>query len=189
MNAKKDSDKSFAATIPDVVKAFSISDESIMGVANLWEEEYVYANLPDKRYSAGIDNVMSYPEEVSKQLVNIIGIEQPITNTLLYKRILRIWTLIRGTSGLQKFINNLIIDLYKNSLPIASSVIYWERAKRSVNYIYYRINSKRDIQDIPILEAMNTARYAIEQQISIFTEDLKKIPKFLVSVKKERTYI
>lgn len=158
---------------PLIAKAFSIADEPVVELINEREKEYVFADLPKLCYSADIDNVMCNPDRVKKQLEQIISIEQPITNTLLYKRILRIWNLSRVTTRLQVFIDRLLKHKYKDPLS-DSTVIYWENEEKSIDYNFYRINSTRDIQDIPIIEVMNAARYIIEQQISMPLEDLKR---------------
>lgn len=159
---------------PNVLKAFSIEDEPVVELVNSREMEYVFADIPVISYSTDIDSVMSSSYQVKKQLERIIRIEQPITNTLLYKRILRIWNLSRVTTRLQAFIDSLLEGSYKDSLS-RGAVIYWESEEQSKDYDSYRINSKRDILDIPVLEVMSAARYAIEQQISMPMEDLKRL--------------
>lgn len=158
---------------PQVAKAFSIADEPVVESINEREKNYLFADLPDVGYNADINGVVSYRERVKKQLEQIISVEQPITNTLLYKRISRIWNLSRNTIRLQAFIDDLLKHKYKDPLS-DSTVIYWDNKDKSVDYNFYRINSKRDILDIPIIEVMNAACYAIEQQISMPLEDLKR---------------
>lgn len=184
-NEETEKDISPTFITPNAIKAFSVTDEPLIEVINNREKDYTFADLPDVGYNADIDHVMSQPREVTKQLEQIISIEQPITNTLLYKRILRIWNLTRVTTRLQIFIDNLIHNQYKDPLSTSSSVIFWESKDQAENYSFYRINSKRDIQDIPILEVMNAARYAIEQQLSMPMEDLKKTTSQLLGFSKK----
>ena len=122
---------------------------------------------------------MTSAYQVKKQLEQIVQIEQPITNTLLYKRILRIWKLARVTTRLQILIDSLLKDAYKDPLS-GNTTIYWENKEKAKYSDFYRINSKRDILDIPILEVMSAARYAIEQQISMPMEDLKRLTSQLL---------
>lgn len=138
-----------------------------------------FADLPEISYSTDIDKVMTSSYQVKRQLEQIVRIEQPITNTLLYKRILRIWKLTRVTTRLQGFIDDLLKDVYKDPLS-GNSIIYWESEEKAKNADFYRINSKRDILDIPVLEVMSAARYAIEQQISMPIEDLKRLTSQLL---------
>ena len=163
----------------NVLKTFSIENEPVVELVNNREREYIFADLPDIGYSTDIDTVMASSYQVKKQLQQIVKIEQPITNTLLYKRILRIWNLTRVTTRLQVFIDNLLEDAYKDPLS-GDTIIYWEDEEKAKDCDFYRINSKRDILDIPILEVMSAARYAIEQQISMPTEDLKRLTSQLL---------
>ena len=164
---------------PAVLKTFSIENEPVVELVNSREKEYVFADLPEISYSTDIDKVMTSSYQVKRQLEQIVRIEQPITNTLLYKRILRIWKLTRVTTRLQGFIDDLLKDVYKDPLS-GNSIIYWESEEKAKNADFYRINSKRDILDIPVLEVMNAARYAIEQQISMPIEDLKRLTSQLL---------
>ena len=164
---------------PAVLKTFSIENEPVVELVNSREKEYVFADLPEISYSTDIDKVMTSSYQVKRQLEQIVRIEQPITNTLLYKRILRIWKLTRVTTRLQGFIDDLLKDVYKDPLS-GNSIIYWESEEKAKNADFYRINSKRDILDIPVLEVMSAARYAIEQQISMPIEDLKRLTSQLL---------
>lgn len=163
----------------NVLKTFSIENEPVVELVNNREREYIFADLPDIGYSTDIDTVMASSYQVKKQLQQIVRIEQPITNTLLYKRILRIWNLTRVTTRLQVFIDSLLEDAYKDPLS-GDTIIYWENKEKAKDCDFYRINSKRDILDIPILEVMSAARYAIEQQISMPIEDLKRLTSQLL---------
>ena len=80
---------------------------------------------------------------------------------------------------MQILIDSLLKDAYKDPLS-GNTTIYWENKEKAKYSDFYRINSKRDILDIPILEVMSAARYAIEQQISMPMEDLKRLTSQLL---------
>lgn len=162
-----------ASITMNTIKAFNIANEPVVQLVNDREREYGFADLPEMGLGYNIDMVMYSAKQVQEQLKQIIMVEQPITNTLLYKRVFQIWGLGRVTSRLQAFIDRLITDSYKDPLS-GSTAIYWEKEENSRNYKYYRINSKRDILDIPILEVMNAAEFVVEQQISLPFNDLKR---------------
>lgn len=168
------------------LKAFCIENEPVVELVNNREREYVFADVPIIGYNTDIDTVMASSYQVREQLKKIVQVEQPITNTLLYKRILRIWNLTRVTTRLQVFIDDLLKDLYKDPLS-GNIVIYWESEEKAKDSDFYRINSKRDILDIPILEVMSAARYAIEQQISLPAEDLKRLTSQLLGFSRKGT--
>lgn len=155
-------------------KSFSVAEEPVVEFANSKEEGYVFAGLPIVGCNTDIDTVMSSSREVKRQLEKIISIEQPVTNTLLYKRISQIWNVARVTSRLQVMIDSLLTEFYLDPLS-GETKIYWKNMEKAQDYNSYRINSKRDILDIPIIEVMNASFYVVEQQISIPTEDLKRL--------------
>lgn len=155
-------------------KSFSIADEPVLELVNKREKEYIFADLPAIKTKTDIDLITSSPALVKKQLRKIISVEQPVTNTLLYKRILQIWNIPRITSRLQTIVDSQLTNVYKDPLSNETK-IYWIDKKAAQNYTSYRINSNRDIQDIPIIEVMNAALYVIEQQFSMPLEDLKKV--------------
>jgi Superfamily I DNA and RNA helicases and helicase subunits len=163
-------------------KLFSIAETPVEVLDNDREKKYVFANInTDSNASVDIDTVMSSYESLRSQLEEIISVEQPITNTLLYKRIGQIWNIARVTSRLQKKIDSLLNDFYVDPLSLSDNIkIYWQNADNANMYKYYRINSKRDILDIPIVEVMNVALYVIEQQLSLPINDLKKITSQLL---------
>ena len=158
----------------NVLRSFSIKGARIVEFFNERELDYVFAKLPDIGVGGGVYTIISHIAEVKQQLKHIVSVEQPITNTLLYKRIAQIWGLKRISYQVQIMIDSLLKDMYIDPLS-GNSVIYWENEEKSRGYKYYRLNSKRDILDIPLLEVMNVARYVIEQQISIPREDFKRL--------------
>ena len=155
-------------------KSFSIAEEPVLEVVNEREKQYVFANLPTFKGSANIYSVRSSSYEVAYQLKQILSVEQPITNTLLYKHIAEIWSIDKITVRLRRIIDSLL-DKVAYMDPLSESTkIYWANREDCRDYKSYRINSKRDIQDIPVIEIMNAAFYIVEQQISIPMDDLKR---------------
>ena len=149
----------------------------------------MFADITPVCDSSDIDTVISSASAVSRQLRDIIITEQPITNTLLYKRISHIWNLNRVTSRLQIMIDSLLTSNYYQDTLSDTIKIYWENANSSNNYISYRINSNRDILDIPIVEVMNAARYVVSQQISLPVEDLKRLTSQVLGFSRKGTNV
>jgi hypothetical protein len=67
--------------------------------------------------------------------------------------------------------------------------IYWESKEVSLDYPYYRTDSKRDIMDIPINEIMNAVHFVVEQQFSIPVEELKKMTSQLLGFARKGTNV
>jgi hypothetical protein len=156
------------------VKTFNISNEPVVQKINHREKEYVFDNISPISFVTDIDRVLASSSIVSYQLKDIISVEQPITNTLLYKRIQQIWNLSRVTVRLQNMVDSLLTPYYVD--PLSGAIkIYWENEEKAKDYKYYRIHSDRDIQEIPIIEVMNAARYVVSQQLSLPLDDLKRV--------------
>lgn len=181
------SEQQFASNIKNNV--FIINDESVVKQVNDCEIEYVFADIAPVCDSSDIDTVISSVSAVSRQLQNIIITEQPITNTLLYKRVSHIWNINRVTSRLQMMIDSLLSSNYYEDTLSDTVKIYWENANRSNNYRYYRINSNRDIMDIPIVEVMNAARYVVSQQMSLPLDELKRLTSHVLGFSRKGTNV
>ncbi len=170
--SKKDENKSPQAT---QLKLFSIADEPVAMAVNEHERVYKTASLRPSTAQPDIERVIKNEEKVREQLRQIITIEQPVTNNYLYKRIATLWNLPRITPRLQQLVDTQMAGFYLDPLSDAKSKVYWIDKMVATGYTYYRIDSKRDIADVPVIELMNAALYAVEQQISIPREDLKKL--------------
>lgn len=137
-------------------------------------QEYVFANLAPVRGEPNLEKCLANPARVKEQVRAIIAVEQPITQTLLCKRIAELWN-TRVTSRLHELIDDLTIPYYMDVVSTTESCrVYWENKEKSEGYRGYRTHSKRDIHDIPFVEVMNATRYAVEQQVSIPLADLQK---------------
>lgn len=156
-------------------KKFTVENEPKVELLNNRRLPYQEAELPVPVSPISIEEVLLSKAKVQKQLKTIIGIEQPITNTLLYKRIVRAWGLSRVTTRIQSMVDELLQEVYADSLVVDNIRTYWTSKAASEGYDYYRVDSKRTIQEIPLVEVMNATLYVIEQQVSLPKEDLKHI--------------
>ena len=170
-NKKKDEEKEE----PVQSKVFSIADEPLVKEENMREKVYKIAPLRASTAQPDIERVIKNAIKVKEQLTQIITVEQPVTNNYLYKRIASLWNMQRVTPRLQTLVDSLLTDFYLDPTSDGKSNVYWIDKVVAFNYSYYRVESKRDISDVPIIELMNAALYAVEQQISIPREDLKKV--------------
>jgi DNA polymerase III delta prime subunit len=166
------------------------AEESVYEPVNMRETDYVFAHLATIDQETNIDMVLSCAGQVGRQLEQIIAIEQPITNTLLYKRIAEIWHLSRMSPRLQVMIDSLLrtsTEVHADSVSHDAQTTYWENWEKSENYTLYRVNSKRDILDIPIIEVMNAMCYVLEQQIALPAEDLKRLTSQVLGFSRKGT--
>ena len=160
---------------PVQLKLFSVANEPVYKAVNLHEKVYKTASLRASTAQPDIERVIKNAAKVKDQLTQIITVEQPVTNNYLYKRIATLWNMQRVTPRLQSLVDSLLAGFYLDPLSDGKNNVYWIDKVVAFDYTYYRVESKRDIADVPIIELMNAALYAVEQQISIPREDLKKV--------------
>ena len=144
-------------------------------IINDKEQTYQFANLPVLSGTHTIDEILDSYSKVSDQIDQILSTEQPITNTLMYKRIVQLWGLGRSTPRIQKLIDGILESYYQDSYILNNIKTYWKDELTFKTYTTYRVNSNRDILDIPLSEVVNAMIYIIEQQISIPKEDYKRV--------------
>ena len=63
---------------------------------------------------------------------------------------------------------------YLDPLMFNDFPFYWAEFEPQRDYRIFRTGSDRDITDIPMIEIMNAIRYAVEQQIAIPLDDLRR---------------
>ena len=81
----------------------------------------------------------------------------------------------QGLVKLKDFISKLnISDCYIDPSSPSDNPIYWKDEASAKQFVAYRQGGDRDISDIPMLEIMNAVKYAVEQQVSIPLDGLKK---------------
>jgi hypothetical protein len=170
--SKKQDDKPAAN---QQLKLFSIVDEPVAVAINEREKVYKTASLRASTAQPDIERVIKHADKVSEQLRQIITVEQPVTNNYLYKRIATLWNMPRVTPRLQSLVDSQLVNYYLDPTSDGKNMVYWIDQVVASGYTYYRVDSKRDIADVPLIELMNAALYAVEQQISIPREDLKKV--------------
>lgn len=182
----KNKKESFVPLPAAPLKTFTVANEPTVEALNTRKRDYVFAKLREVKFDTDIDKIIASPELVKSQLEQIIRIEQPITGMSLYKRILHIWKLTRMTPRLITFLNHLLEDAYRDPLS-GTRIIYWENEETAKNSDFFRTNSQRDIMEIPLPEFISAARYAIEQQISMPIEDLKRVTAQLLGFNRKTT--
>ncbi len=138
---------------------------------------YDFANLNAlDRYNDVYLPGVSERDTLKSQLIKLIEIEQPITSGLMYKRIVKLWGLTRVTNRVQTIVDTLLkeISLYRSDNG-DNGYVCWKDKDFADQYTLFRVNSLRDIQDIPYVEIENAMKYALVQQIAIDKEDLKRL--------------
>ena len=162
------------------LKLFSVADEPVTLAVNEHEKIYKMASLRASTGQPDIERVIKNSVKVREQIQQIITVEQPVTNNYLYKRIASLWNLPRVTPKLQSLVDSFLHSYYLDPNSDGKTMVYWADRVVATGYSFYRVNSKREISEVPIIELMNATLYAVEQQISIPREDLKKVSSSLL---------
>lgn len=82
---------------PIEVKKFNPAEEATVEITNARRKPYTLSRLQASSFKNTQDVVLNSSARVRDQLKSLIHAEQPITNTLLYKRIAELWGLARMT--------------------------------------------------------------------------------------------
>ena len=144
-------------------------------IVNKQEMDYTFATLEPCSQASSVDEVLDNSNKIKKQIKNIIETEQPITNTLVYKRIVQLWKLTRNTPRIQSMIDDMLAPYYVDPYSLNSTKTYWKTGDDCQRFKGYRVHSNRDVLDIPLIETMNAMVYVIEQQVSIPKEECKRV--------------
>lgn len=140
----------------------------------------VYAATPVKDYSknAAKFNLLEGPPLLDEEIRRIVDTEGPIIESLLRKRILREWGFTRLRENME--------DVLRRSVPKdlevttqASGRVFWPPATPSASYAGYRRQgeekeTRRAIDEIPVQEIRNAARYVMALYKSVDGETLRK---------------
>lgn len=155
--------------------AFSVEQEPVEIAVNEHQQDYVVADDPKITRQGDMDYVLTQGRNVATELRHIVEVEQPVTAGYLAKRIVKIWGLTRVTPRLQTFVSRQLDTFaYRDLTTDLENPCFWLSPEAANGYDKYRVNSGRDITDIPLIELMNAMHYAVEQQISVSAEDLKR---------------
>ena len=144
-------------------------------IVNDKQQTYQFANLQSCGEGNSIDDVLEHASIVAKQVAQLIEVEQPITNSLICKRIVKAWDVSRVTPRVQTLVDNILTRYYTDGYDLKKVKTYWKDSETASAYQTYRVDSGRDILDIPIIEIANAMLYTIEQQISVPREECKRL--------------
>jgi hypothetical protein len=154
---------------------FAITKDELVG--EIKNEKLVpYERLKlSGNHDGTIEHVLRSGKSVANDIQKLIASEQPITQSLICKRIAEAYGLRGVTTKLQDFITKMNIpNCYIDPSSPSDNPIYWKDEASIKQFVVYRQGGDRDISDIPMLEIRNAVKYAVEQQVSIPLEGLKK---------------
>ncbi len=131
---------------------FDVSNEQIKETPPA-SEEYVAVNI----------SKLEAIQMMNRPLIGkIITTEQPITIMYLCRRIKMLCGYSRVTPSLQQMVHLNLAPFYKDR-----SGALWLSEADSHNYFRYRVNSDRDVTDIPQVELINALTESLNEQIAL----------------------
>lgn len=108
------------------------------------------------------------------QLKKLLADEQPVTLTLLARRIAE-QKEETCTQKLQRKVADALTDIaYCDPLGRQHSPYYWTDMEHSLGYDGFRTNTDRTITDVPFIEIMNAMRTVVDQNVAIPSDALIK---------------
>ena len=136
--------------------------------------KYEKADVAPQQGEWFIEEIERKKKTLDAQVAKIIKAEQPITFSLLCRRMADVWQQPRVTPRFQKLIESHLGSAYLDPEDRQDAPYYWADFASSLNYTQFRTGSGRDIQDIPLVEVKNCLRTAVEQMVACPADDLKR---------------
>ncbi len=134
---------------------------------------YEAAPVPRITRLGDLEYVLTQGDRVKAFLQKVVEVEQPVTLGYLCKRVVQTWGLTRVTPRLQTMVRQQLDFVFIDTHDL-DSPYYWMNRDAAEGYDKYRVDSGRDITEVPLIEIANAMRYAVEQQVSLSIDDLER---------------
>lgn len=135
-------------------------------------QPYMAAKVKNRAVAAA--NLPKHYDKVCNTVAEILRIEAPVSRSLLTKRVLSSYSITRAVSST----NDLLADIYRRLNLREIEGIIWNPNQNPAMYPYIRVSgdgdNKRDVKDVPQIEAVNAVQYVLRQQISLSEADAVK---------------
>lgn len=114
-----------------------------------------------------------YPEQAKSMVAQLIKYEQPVCLPYLLRRF---GAIVDGRvpGQINKMVNWHLRNHYRDPLSDKAVPFYWLNKASAENYQQFRVNSQRDITEIPLVEQMNALKWVVAQNVSVPRADLKR---------------
>lgn len=112
---------------------------------------------------------------IAKQIKEIIKSEAPVSQSLLYKRILSAWNITRAGQRIDNHLSSLLKQSPFYSNESEGFTFWWKDEDQYKQYDLYRTGSGRDATDLPPEEVANAIREIMINEISLPATDLNRI--------------
>ncbi|MFV0152933.1 DUF3320 domain-containing protein [Empedobacter falsenii] len=155
--------------------------------SNLLVEEKAGSKLRVPYQSAVIESIdfansesIYYMENrpvILNQMKEIITVEAPISKSLLFKKILKLWNTSRAGSKLNNYLSDIVVSIPEVVITEGHQDFYWVSTQQPQELETYRDNTieKRTIEDIAPEEIAIAIQEIMDANISLNKEDLIKL--------------
>jgi DNA polymerase III delta prime subunit len=187
-------DEPFAAVIntPTAQEALSSQSEILQGFIPLSEAGnpgdtgkhtnhiskrcYEHTVLPLEVASSDELCLHRSPEEIARRLNTVIQKEGPISQSLLFRRVLQSYGLSRVGPRLEQLFSTTIHRMQNKTTKQTGEIFYWPNNQVMDVMNYFRsmtaAGEKRNAEEIPVQEYAAAAVYVLERQFSMLESDL-----------------
>lgn len=145
------------------------------GVKSVESEIYETASLVSVNLSSWDFMMPRREPRIRKQLDEIMHTEAPISRSLLSNRIFSAYGILRKTARLIAWMDDILSRTPYYKQEVDGLTFYWNTKEEAEAYTKFRIDSKREVADLPPREVANAALSILEQQIALPLTDLMKI--------------
>lgn len=142
------------------------------------KKRYVAATLMMENVSADELCMLRPMEQVTSKMMQVIRQEGPITQKLLFRRVLQSYGLARLGSRLEEHFHVALKKIQFKVTRQGDVCVIWpiETVNHSIDYFRYSPDGegKRNAEDVPVQEYVAVAVYVLERQFSMNREDLMR---------------
>ncbi|KGN81371.1 hypothetical protein HR13_00445 [Porphyromonas gulae] len=173
------------------VKKFSITSAAPLQKPSKSKEQ-PYRSFPIEKapnHTADLSTLTANKAEARKAIRSIVQTEQPITDTLLYRRVVEHFGLSRVSPRLRTLVDSLTDKLYHDPVSFEGSHTLWIDSEAAEGFDYYRTDSGREISEIPTIEIMNALMHIMEEQLALPRLELCKLAAQLLGFARNGTKV
>ena len=138
--------------------------------------EYKSTVLPERHLSGDEFAGTVYSLQIKKAVEAVIETEAPISENLLAKRVLRSFGITRATEKINARLEKVYDDLKLRSTIQYGRRFFWKSGQQPAGYYGIRASgsddSKREVNDVPLIECVNAICLVLSEQISMNKDDL-----------------
>ncbi|HHW90600.1 MAG TPA: DUF4011 domain-containing protein [Clostridiales bacterium] len=143
-------------------------------IQNTLQAEYKAAAAPKKIIpSSYFSTELNQPHLINITKM-IIDAEYPVSYRVILKRALASSGITRSGSRIEAQMRHVLDHIKCDSETEGNNVFYWKKGANKKKYNIYRVNSKRNMDDISIYEIINAIRYIVQNQISLPKDALEQ---------------